>query len=69
MKVVCIKNDNFIYGCYCDLTIGETYYIIDISINGNYQIIDDTGYKHYFYKEWFKTVSELRNDKINKLLG
>jgi hypothetical protein len=61
MKVKCITNINI-------LTIGKFYDVIKIN-NGGYIIIDDNGYKFWHSKDWFKTLSEIRNEKINKLLG
>jgi hypothetical protein len=63
MKVECIKNKRWLY-----LTLGKIYKVINISINDDYLIIDDNGYKFWFSKKWFKPLYEIRNKKINKLL-
>jgi hypothetical protein len=41
-----------------------------VFINSHYNIIDDRGYDCAYRKECFKPLSksEIRNDKINKLL-
>ena len=65
MKVKCIKNN----GLGNHLTIGKTYDVIRIGKWDNYIIIDDKGKEDWFYKEDFKLLSEIRNNKINKLLG
>ena len=63
MKVKCFKQDIF-----DKLTIGKTYDVIKIDDDGNYYIIDDIGYELRYLKEHFKSLSEIRNEKINKLL-
>ena len=64
MKIKCINND----GWEKYLTNEETYEVIKIDDEGDYQIIDDIGIKCIFNKNRFKTLSELRNEKIDKLL-
>jgi hypothetical protein len=65
MKVVCINNNN---GWEKWLTIGKTYDIITINEYGDYIIIDDNNHEDWYPNEWFKPLSEIRNEKINKLL-
>ena len=62
MKVKCIENNGRKY-----LTVDKTYEVIAI-YNNDYRIIDDDGDKYLYSKELFKSVSEIRNDTINKLL-
>ena len=62
MKVKCI-NDYWLFY----LTIGKTYEVISENA-WRYIIIDDTGEDNRYLVEWFKTLSELRNEKIDKLL-
>jgi hypothetical protein len=63
MKVVCIDNDNdWFY-----LTIGKVYEVIIVSDFG-YILINDISIKCNYRKEYFKTLSEIRNEKIDKLL-
>jgi hypothetical protein len=65
MKIICIKN----IGYERHLTIGKTYEVINISINDDYFIIDDDNDGCWLYrKSYFKPLSEIRNEKINKLL-
>ena len=63
MKVVCIKNN----GLY-DLTIGKPYVVIKETMM-SYVIISDHKFENWYFKEYFKTLSEIRNEKIDKLLG
>ena len=63
MKVKCIDNN----GYETRLTISKTYKVIKED-NCNYAIINDTGYASLFLKKYFKTLSEIRNKKIDKLL-
>ena len=75
MKVVYTDKDR-----YRGLTIGKTYEFIREVINANITqdsdrpilyilIINDNGYERWYPKKCFKlAVSEMRNDKINKLL-
>ena len=67
MKVKCINKDVI----YLDtLTINKIYEVIDRdSDNIGYKIKDDTDNNHWYPKKWFESKSEIRNDKINKLLG
>jgi hypothetical protein len=78
MKVVCINNTNYTN----HLTIDKTYEVINIIDNNIslYLIINDTAYEYlyliindngyeYLYPEYlFKSLSEYRIEKINKLL-
>ena len=63
MKVKCIKKP----GWLC-LTIGKTYETIIIGMS-KYKIINDKGEADWYPKNYFKTLSELRNETINKLLA
>jgi hypothetical protein len=63
MKVKCIDNK----GWKTWLTIDKIYEVIDID-DDNYYIKDDNGYEFWYPKEWFKLLSEIRNEKIDKLL-
>jgi hypothetical protein len=62
MKVVCINN----YGCL-NLTKDRIYDVI-IFNDSWYLIINDDGDRLWYFKEQFKLLSEIRNEKINKLL-
>lgn len=65
MKVKCIDDD----GWKDRLTIGKTYEVIEVQSDGDYVIIDDIGDENWFHdKRNFKTISEYRNETINKLL-
>ena len=63
MKVKCIENHNYLF----NITIGKTYEVINIYDNG-YDIVNDEGGYWCYSKEYFRTLSEIRNEKINKLL-
>jgi hypothetical protein len=64
MKVVSINKYGWKY-----LTEGKTYEVTEITEYGNYWIIDDNNDKRWCLKRFFKTISEIRNEKIDKLLG
>lgn len=61
MKVVCIYNGNYY------ITIGKIYDVID-ETNYTYDIINDRGFVFSYEINCFKSASEIRNEKINKLL-
>lgn len=62
-KIICIRHSN-----WEDLTIGKTY---DVVREGNdwYDIKDDVGFIWGYPKIRFKTLSEIRNEKIDKLFN
>jgi hypothetical protein len=63
MKVKCIDEDWF------GITADKTYEVIKEDNNtGCYIIMNNFGDKLSYIKECFKTISEIRNEKINKLL-
>lgn len=64
MKIVCINN-----GCGWEkvLTIGKSYEVIYIYMKG-YTIINDKGDRDWFEKFRFISLSEYRNEIIEKLL-
>ena len=68
MKVKCINNS-----CgNAALTIGKTYEVINehAVCNAHYlYLINDNGRKEWFVRYWFKPLSEIRNETINKLLA
>ena len=64
MKVVCVDNER---GCEKHLTIGKSYDLL-YKDKYYYTIIDDHGNIGGYYKEYFKSLSEIRNKKIDKLL-
>ena len=66
MKVVCINNYNSECACFYELMIDKIYEAVD-HYDGFY-IINDVGENWYYEKKYFKTLSEIRNYKINKLL-
>jgi hypothetical protein len=65
MKIVCVDNDG---GWEDFLTLGKTY---DVIYNNKYcyNILNDNGDDDWFNNSRFKILTEIRNDKINKLLG
>ena len=64
MRVVCIDK-----GMCDDLTNGKTYEVIEED-KYDYYIINDNGIEMWYCpKECFKTISKIRNEKIDKLLG
>ena len=69
MKVKCIKNQ----GVSDWLTVGKIYEAIEEYDDGwchdCYKIIDGNKNQYVIPKEFFKLLSENRNENINKLLG
>jgi hypothetical protein len=69
MKVKCIDNKNLNGNIVIGITIGKIYDVIGQDKYG-YNIINDDNSKLWNYpEEYFRPLSEIRNDKINKLLG
>lgn len=54
------------------LTIGKIYETVKYKYVENidkwYRLINDYNYIKHYPKKWFKPLSEIRNDKINKIL-
>ena len=65
MKVVCVYNKYY----EKHLTISKTYGVIRIGKLGNYIIIDEKGKEDWYPMEYFKPLSEIRNEKIERLLA
>jgi hypothetical protein len=64
MKVKCIYK-----GTWVLLTFGKTYDVIKIDSADNYYwIINDSDRLFNYPKKHFKLLSEIRNEKIDKLL-
>ena len=64
MKVKCINNDDWKY-----LIIDKIYDVIEEDDEDDeYQMINDKGYIWGCSKYRFKLLSEIRNEKIDKLL-
>ena len=62
MKIKCINDRRY-------LTIGKIYDVIkEDRDDGDYLIIDNDGGEWWYEKKLFKTLAEIRNDKIDKLL-
>jgi hypothetical protein len=64
MKVKCIDNRDW----ESFLTINKTYNVVIDYDDDDYKIIDDEYEEWWYPKYLFKTIPEIRNDKINKLL-
>lgn len=64
MKIVCIDKKKL----KKYLAIDKIYDVIKINNDGNYLILNDLGYQSWFPKSWFKPLSEIRNERIDKLL-
>jgi hypothetical protein len=52
---------------YC-LTIGKTYDVINANYDANYLIINDNGNEYWYNKKFFRLLSEIRIEIIDKLL-
>ena len=68
MIIIC-KYDNLV-GATC----GKKYENISVKIDFSYDdthycIMDDNGEYNWWSKEYFDTLSDIRDDKLNKLLG
>ncbi len=71
MKVICIDNryndmpqeDNELL-----LTVGKTYDVIDDIASLGLVITNDEGVNHFYARELFKLLTEVRDEKIDKLL-
>ena len=63
MKVKCLNN-----GYSDNLTIGKTYEVINKFIC-YYDIVNDKNIVFEYPLKWFKPLSEIRNEKIDKLLA
>ena len=68
MKVKCIG-----IGTYKCLTLGKTYDVIDVIDEDEdywyYIIINDKDNQTWYEKEYFKPISKIRNETIDKLLS
>ena len=63
MKVKCINRGYWVF-----LTLGKIYNVIWVG-NSHYNIIDDNGVENWYRKEWVEpAISEMINDKIDKIL-
>ena len=62
MKVVCIEYES---SRNSNLIIGKIYNVV--SIYGDYYFIEN--HVFFYHKNMFKLLSDIRNDKIDKLLG
>lgn len=63
MKIICINEDN-----WRGLIIDKVYDAIGYDDDW-YVIIDANNIKCKYLKEWFKPLSEVRNEKINKIIN
>ena len=61
MKVFCVNNHA------SSLTIGKWYDVGDRNFSTLYDIINDNGIQWAYPKFQFKTVDELREEKLDKL--
>lgn len=72
IKIICIDNKELGHRTLKidktdELTIGKIYYGW---IEGQtYTIINDKGRENGYFMERFKTMEEVREEKINKILG
>lgn len=69
MKVKCRYNGgsyNSIIGN--DLTIGKTYEVV-ANFDNRCAIINDSDFEDLYPKHWFISLSEFRNEKIDRLLS
>ncbi len=72
MKVLCVKDTILsIKGIITIhewfLTIGTWYEVQDDDINSYYIIVNDRGVRCQYFKEFFKTLGEIRKEKLEKI--
>ena len=78
MKVICIKDDYATFMALCGsnlpilpyksrTTIGKTYELFPLD-DGDYYFIDDYGDKPIYFKEYFVTQEQWREQQLNKIL-
>lgn len=69
MKVICIAGSEINVGV--ELTVGKEYEVIDfinlIRSEDYYKIINDRGYFSYYNRNRFKTINEIRIEKLKKI--
>jgi hypothetical protein len=66
MKMICINNR---VSCYIlNLTIGKIYDMIKED-EYEYTVLDDDNKEYGYPKTWFKPLSKIRNERIDKLLS
>lgn len=69
MKVICVKEDLRDHLFSESFTIGKVYDVSIISsFNDEYYLQNDMGYEGWFKASNFKTVSQIRQEKLNKLI-
>ena len=73
MKVICINNRyqggiTNEYDNYLLLTVGKTYDVIDERSIMGYLLRNDEGESHFYDTDHFRLLSEVRDEKIDKLL-
>jgi hypothetical protein len=69
MKIVCIENCDRYNNHLYNLTIGKTYDAIDVDDYIDYLIVNDSDNITFYDTFLFKSPSEYRNMKIDKLLN
>jgi hypothetical protein len=70
-KVLCIDNKHPVYRCDGDifyLTIGKWYTLMKI-VDKGYEVINDNQTSVLYDKTLFKTVEQIREDKINQIIS
>ena len=71
MKVICIKDDYATFDPTLPYksrtTIGKTYELFPLD-DGDYYFIDDYGDKPIYFKEYFVTQEQWREQQLNKIL-
>lgn len=63
MKIVCIDNSNRGFG----ITLYKIYDVVRES-NWHFSIINDVGENYDYLKNRFKTLEEIREERINTIL-
>ena len=68
MRLRCIRTtygvDNVTF--YNDLTVGKYYDIIEVDDIG-YKVLNDIGYKGWVMKNYFESIENMRDNKLNEI--
>jgi hypothetical protein len=69
MKVICVKEDLRDHLFAEAFTIGKVYEVLIIStFHDEYYLRNDMGYEGWFRADSFKTISQIRQDKLAQLI-
>ncbi len=69
MKLICVKNIDILSKNRNPLTINKKYHVLFLKDPFNYiiEVEDDSGVKNWYPKDWFITIEEYRQQKLEEL--